>query len=216
MRIRQFLSLALVCALSITLISCSKESDISTETATGPNSTDVLRSASSGVAGTGRSVGHTPAGKLIAVQFVTRDTAEVRPIPPIDGTGTDEGLCFDGALIDLKTGRIIGTATDCLADISGDPASGMSLVGTTIFNLPGGSVVSRGNTTVQPILTDPSGTPITHITGAVPNPGENSIIGGTGRYQNATGSVRLSGAVNLSELGDGIITFDCVFVIRLD
>jgi hypothetical protein len=50
----------------------------------------------------------------------------------------------------------------------------------------------------------------------VPNPGANSIIGGTGRFQNATGSVRLSGAVNLSELGDGVITFDCVFVINLD
>ena len=37
-----------------------------------------------------------------------------------------------------------------------------------------------------------------------------------GRYQNATGSVRLSGAVNLSELGDGVITFDCLFVINLD
>jgi hypothetical protein len=92
----------------------------------------------------------------------------------------------------------------------------MALVGTTTFHLPGGTLTSRGSTTVQPILTDPIETPITHVTGAVPDAGANSIIGGTGRFANATGSVRLSGAVNLSNLDNGEITFDCVFAINLD
>jgi hypothetical protein len=150
------------------------------------------------------------------LRFVATALADERPIPPIPGTGTDTGLCFDGDLIDLATGRVIGSATDCLADIEGSPEEGMALVGTTIFNLPGGTITSRGLTTVQPVLTDPAGTPVTHTTGAIPNPGANSIIGGTGRFANASGSVRLSGAVNLDALGDGIIAFDCVFVIDLD
>jgi hypothetical protein len=150
------------------------------------------------------------------LQFAATAVGEERPIPPIPGSGTSTGLCFDGDLVDLATRRVIGTATDCLADIVGGPDVGMALVGTTTFNLPGGTLTSRGLTTVQPILTDPTETPITHTTGAVPNAGANSIIEGTGRFANATGSVRLSGAVNLSNLDNGEITFDCVFVINLD
>ena len=66
---------------------------------------------------------------------------------------------------------------------------GMALVGTTIFNLPGGTLISRGSTSVRPILTNPAETPITHVTGAIPNPGVNSVIEGTGRFAGATGSV---------------------------
>jgi hypothetical protein len=159
---------------------------------------------------------HYPPGTSFALRFVATATAEERDIIPVPGSGTDKALCFDGDLLDLETGRLIGTATDCLADISGDDVVGMALVGTTIFNLPGGSFTSRGNTTVQPILTDPTGTPITHVTGAIPHAGQNSIIDGTGKFEDASGSVRLSGAVNLSNLGAGEITFDCVFIINLD
>jgi hypothetical protein len=145
-----------------------------------------------------------------------RGTAEVEmmEIPETD-RGTTEGLCFTVDLVDLATGNVIGDATDCLADIDPDDGGGMALTGTTIFNFPGGTLVSRGRTTVQPILD--GSVDFTHITGAVPQDGENSVLSGTGRFNGATGAVRLSGAVNLSELDpDGKITFDCMFAISLD
>ena len=125
--------------------------------------------------------------------------------------------CFDLDLVDAKTGKIIGQASDCLSDINIvdetiDPPSIM-LTGTTFFFFPGGTLVSRGLTTVQPVLHGSAD--FTHITGAIPSPFENSVIYGDGKFKNAEGPVRLSGAVNLSALGDGLITFDCVFIIDI-
>ena len=152
------------------------------------------------------------AGKILVVGLQGTYTAETRPIPVTD-QGSTEAACFDLDLINLSTGKVIGTATDCLSDIS-DVGDGMALTGTTIFNLPGGTIMSRGRTTVKPITTNAADTPVTHITGAVPNAGTNSIISGTGKYAGASGEVRLSGAVNLSAFPT--ITFDCIFVITLD
>ena len=60
-------------------------------------------------------------------------------------------------------------------------------------------------------------TGITHITGAFPDDGENSIIAATGIFEGAVGAVRLSGAANLSRLGDaGEMGFACLFVIQLE
>lgn len=78
----------------------------------------------------------------------------------------------------------------------------------------GNQLTSRGQTTVQPTTI---GSPdVTHITGAIPATDENSILSGTRKFQDATGQVRLSGSVNLDNLGSGEITFDCLFVINLD
>jgi hypothetical protein len=111
----------------------------------------------------------------------------------------------------VKCGFQIGTATDCLADI--EPiGEGLKLVGTTFFNFTGGAqLVTRGNTTVQPILHGQNN--FTHTTGAEPS-GGNDILSGTNQFKKAKGSVRLSGFVNLSVEGE--ITFDCIFVINLD
>ena len=53
------------------------------------------------------------------------------------------------------------------------------------------------------------------VTGAVPSPYANNVIYGDGKFKNADGSVRLSGAVNMSALESGLIFFDCVFVIDI-
>jgi hypothetical protein len=123
----------------------------------------------------------------------------------------DDALCFDVDLLDAR-GKVIGTATDCLSAIT-PVGDGMALVGTTTFNLPNGTFIVRGHTTVQPLTTSvPS--PATHTTGAVPMPGANGVIHGTGAYQNFQAEARLSGAVNLSRLdSDSEITFDCLFSI---
>lgn len=127
-----------------------------------------------------------------------------------------DALCFpDLQMVEVKSGRVIGTARDCLSNIN-TVGDGMAITGTTFFNFhEGGSLVSRGETSVQPTTV---GSPdFTHITGAIPTAGSNQVLAGTEQYQNASGTVRLSGAVNLSLLeSDGQITFDCIFEINLN
>ena len=54
-------------------------------------------------------------------------------VPDIDGDGNDDAaLCFDVDLLDAS-GRKIGTATDCLSNIT-PVGGGLALVGTTIFH----------------------------------------------------------------------------------
>ena len=126
--------------------------------------------------------------------------------------------CFDMDLIDARTGWVIGSGADCLSNMGGDGAFGISLTATTFFHFPGGNLVSQGQVTVQPILTNPDGIPpqFTHVTGAAPIPGTNNVIYGDRRFRNAKGQVRLSGLVNLSQFTSGIIDFDCVFIIDLE
>ena len=133
-------------------------------------------------------------------------------VPDIDGDGTDDpGTCFDVDIVDAA-GKKIGTATDCLSNITA-VGDGLSLVGTTTFHLSNGTFTARGNTTVQPITTSGS-SPITHTTGAVPMNGENGVLSGSDDFENWQAQVRLAGAVNLSKLdSEGLITFDCLFAV---
>ena len=129
-------------------------------------------------------------------------------LPPLDA------LCFDMDLVDAKTGNVIGRGSDCLSDINPGGSDGLQLTATTFFYFPGGTLVSRGRVTVQPVTT--GSTDFTHITGAMPSPYDNNVMYGDGKFKNAYGSVRLSGAVNMSALNtDGKIFFDCVFVIDI-
>lgn len=133
-------------------------------------------------------------------------------VPDIDGDGSDDAAtCFDVDILDAS-GNVVGTATDCLSNIT-PVGDGMALIGTTIFRLSNGTFTSRGNTTVQPVTTA-GPTPITHTTGAVPMNGNNGVLSGTGDFENWQAQVRLAGAVNLSRLdAEGMITFDCLFAV---
>ncbi len=141
-------------------------------------------------------------------------------VPDIDGDGVDDrAMCFDVNVFNVTNNKMIGRGTDCLAMVTPTDA-GVALVGTTYFYLPGGKLVTRGKTSVQPVFhptTTPRGQSITHITGASSD--GNSVVDGTGRFANANGTVRLSGMVNmekfLGNVGDPI-TFDCLFVIDLN
>lgn len=126
-----------------------------------------------------------------------------------------DAVCFDLDLVDVKTGNTIGSASDCLSGIAGSSSdNGLMLTGTTFFFFPGGTLISQGLTTVQPVLHGSAD--FTHITGAVPSSSDDGVIYGDGKFKNAAGPVRLSGAVNLSLLdSDGLITFDCVFIIDI-
>jgi hypothetical protein len=152
----------------------------------------------------------------IIVQLRGTATGYGSEVPDIDGDGNDdEAMCFDMELVDPEKDKVIGTATDCLSNIT-EVGDGLALVGTTYFyfDKKKDSIVSRGLTTVQP-KTHGSEL-ITHITGALPSPGENSILFGTGKYKKASGSVRLSGAVDMSNIDNNQITFDCIFIIDLN
>ncbi len=132
----------------------------------------------------------------------------------------DVGTCFTGDLVDLKTNNVIGTAVDCLdniTDVSGKkqpPGTQLTLDGTAFFNFPQGQLVSEAKTTVSALQYIPGlQDGFTHTTGSpAPSVGSN-IISGTKDFQNADGTVRLSGLVNLHASGN--ISFDCVFVINL-
>lgn len=144
-------------------------------------------------------------------------------VPDIDGDGDDDdAICFDVELVNAKNDRVIGTATDCLSEIdfeNGDNG-GIALIGTTYFYMHQGMLITRGQTTVQPTnhpTTTPSGQMITHITGASGT--GNAILSGTGRFAGSTGTVRLSGMVDMSKFNEddgNLIAFDCLFVINLD
>ena len=139
--------------------------------------------------------------------------AEMRP-NPLDPT--QELPCFDVPLHDLVTGEVLGMGTDCLS-VAEDQEScnGLEVTATTIFKLKDGSLTLKGLTSVQPTTFGSS--EVTHITGAIPQVGENSIISGDGIYNNASGSVRLSGAVNMANMeSKGEATFDCLWVVYLD
>ncbi|MDA9982775.1 hypothetical protein N9H39_08595 [Gammaproteobacteria bacterium] len=136
-----------------------------------------------------------------------------------DGSGGEmAALCFDVNLMDLKNRQVVGTAIDCLSEIV-DVGGNIDLIGTTFFNLPRGTLITQGLTSVRPARpgTETDVGPITHITGAAST--GNAIIDGTKRFTGATGTARLSGMVNLAVFGGAAgtdITFDCIFDISLD
>ena len=152
------------------------------------------------------------AGKVRAFQIQGTATAHECKIPRTAAGTTRTDLCFTVDLFEYVGGkrRLVGTATDALADVK-QVGDGLALTGTTFFNLPEGTLVTRGGTTVQPVtINSPS---VTHITGAIPNMGENNVLDGTGAFKDARASLRLAGAVNTSNFANNQISFDCLFVV---
>ena len=96
----------------------------------------------------------------------------------------------------------------------GDQTDSFLVDRTTIFNFPRGRLVAQGNTTVVPIF-GASSPAYTHVVGDVDDT-TNNVVSGTGRFADATGDVRLSGIVDMSQFGAGIVGFNCIFVIDLD
>lgn len=149
------------------------------------------------------------------------------PREPDPSKGEAGSWCFDAPLYDLKTDKQVGMAADCLEVIevvdnggtAGDPSDdAVKVRGVTRFELPQGRLVSVSETTVAPTTWDTPG--FTHTTLAIS--AEDNILTeyGTDAFRNATGRVRISGAVNMSNFnpatGEGEITFSCLFPIRLD
>jgi hypothetical protein len=93
-------------------------------------------------------------------------------------------------------------------------------------------LVNNGCTSVRPFFAGVGDSGVTHMTGSIgpdelggnnppltdsPCETAGGIVHSTrGLRRFADGEVRLSGAVNLSQAGDGVITFSCIFVIKND
>ncbi|MER0202989.1 MAG: hypothetical protein DU480_03840 [Nitrosomonas sp.] len=160
------------------------------------------------------------AGKHMVLNLTGSGDMYESTVPDIDGDGVeDSAMCFDVKVVNAKNNQIIGRGTDCLSKVT-PTGTGVALVGTTYFHLPGGSLITRGKTSVQPVLhptVTPRGLTVTHITGAASD--QNSVIGGTGRFASASGKVRLSGMVSMANFAGNVgdpIVFDCLFVVDLD
>ena len=149
------------------------------------------------------------------IALVGTAIGEVRSVPPLGLDGVaDEGLCFDLDMLDAATGRRLGSATDCITVLEATD-EGIKLIGTAIFEFPQGTIVARGLTSVRPTIPGHGSEPVTHGTTAIPSPGENSILEATGAFTGLQASVRLSGAVNLSNLASSNeMTLDCLFVFK--
>lgn len=139
--------------------------------------------------------------------------------------------CFELPILSLKNGKDVGFGVDCLSvfDDTGDlMGEGLQLEAKTFFFLPKGTLVNHGCTSVRPFFEGVGDSGVTHMTGSIgpaelggenpPGPTEcvnaNGIVyADRGMKKFLDGSVRLSGAVNLSEVDEGIITFSCLFVL---
>ena len=123
--------------------------------------------------------------------------------------------CFDLELFGVRSGRRIGTGSDCLDLDSMEGVSdigGFAISNTSFFRFEDGTLQTRNRTTVQPTI---DGSPtMTHLTASMPL--LENVIGGTGVFEGASGTARLHGGIDMSEFDDGVVTFACVFVIELD
>lgn len=150
---------------------------------------------------------------------------------PATELGSTEASCHQHELLDLKRDRVIGTAVDATTDLfpAGDDA--LYATGTTTFQVTAGRFAGstlqvRGTGTIQPMVVgDPSfewksralasqNTPISHIAGIYPEPGENMVLKGTGVFKGATGTFALFGGLDIaSDPAAG--TFNCIYKIDL-
>lgn len=139
----------------------------------------------------------------------------IESVPNVEG----DVVCHDVDMLDLQTNEVIATSTDCFSDAQPDSGGGAGFVGTTFLNFPDGTIIAQGSFTAQPVLretTTITGETITAITGAAKK--GNSFIGGTGKYENSAGNVRVSGMIDGTDYafmpGDPLY-FDCIFEIQL-
>jgi hypothetical protein len=173
--------------------------------------------------------GSTAVGRPPSAEEIARGVVDTLPA----GDLVTSAVCFDVPIFDVRSGRQVGTGTDCLFNINAvglvvvDDGQGgtvplpiVRLEAQTTFNLPGGSFTAGGETSVAPITTglgvNGVDGALTHITGAIPNPASSgNIIEATGAFsglENSATQARLSGSAGLGNFPTDM-AFDCVFVV---
>jgi hypothetical protein len=128
------------------------------------------------------------------------------------GFALTDFACHEMPLIDPSTKMQLGKGIDCLAGITSDDNGGMTLTGVSVFMLPGGTIMSIGQTSVPAFINGwGSGEGArSHVTGGFPT--TDNIIATTGEFEGMGGKARVSGMVRA---GGEKMMFDCLFVIDL-
>ena len=136
--------------------------------------------------------------------------------------------CFELPILDLGSGNPVGIGVDCLNVFHAEEA-GLKIEALSFFFLPRGTLVNHGCTSVRPFWDGIGNSGVTHMTGSIgpaelggdnppaaetPCESTGGVIYATkGMKKFLNGETRLSGAVNLSNAGNGVITFSCLFVL---
>lgn len=152
--------------------------------------------------------------KQIQLEVIGRGTAVGQPktlVHPKTGENLEPD-CFLMDLIDPKTGNVIGTLQDCVVN-SETPSDGTitSRVITSI-NIDGRGTIQAENIVFQEL--QPPYNELKFNTSFTPT--ENNVINTTFEFEGMEGTVALDGEVNLSNLEQGIVTFNCNFIINLE
>ena len=128
------------------------------------------------------------------------------------GFALTDFACHEMPIIDPTTKMQLGKGIDCLAGITPNDNGGLTLTGVSIFMLPGGTIMSKGGTSLPAFINGVgSGEGSrSHITGGFPT--SNNIIATTGDFKGMSGKARLSGMIRA---GGEKMVFDCLFVIDL-
>ncbi|NKB47849.1 MAG: hypothetical protein GKS02_00645 [Alphaproteobacteria bacterium] len=128
------------------------------------------------------------------------------------GFSLTDFACHEMPLIDPATKMQLGKGIDCLAGITSDGNGGLTLTGVSIFLLPGGTIISKGETSLPAFINGVGSGDghRTHVTGGVPT--TDNVIATTGDFAGMGGKARLSGMIRV---GGEKMVFDCLFVIDL-
>lgn len=128
------------------------------------------------------------------------------------GFALTDFTCHEMPLIDPATKMQLGKGIDCLAGITPDGNGGMTLTGVSIFMLPGGIIISKGETSLPAFIkgVGSGDGQRTHVTGGIPT--TDNIVATTGDFAGMVGKARLSGMIRA---GGKNMVFDCLFVLDL-
>lgn len=158
--------------------------------------------------------GGTPEPEQIQLTVIGRGTvlSQSKTIVHPKTGETLEPDCFLMNLIDPDTGNIIGTLEDCVVEniIPSDGTITSRVI--TSINIDGRGTIQAENIVFQEIL--PPVQELNFSTLFIPT--ENNVINTTFEFEGMEGTVALEGEVNVKQMGDGIITFDCIFTINLE
>ncbi len=128
---------------------------------------------------------------------------------------TQESLvatCFLMDLIDPETQDTIGTLEDCVLSMVTPSDGTITSEVITSIQIDGRGTIQSENIVFQELI--PPVNELNFITSFTPT--ENNVFNATLEFEGMEGTVSLEGEINLSQLGEGIVTFNCLFEIQLN
>lgn len=152
-------------------------------------------------------------------------------VPPTD-LGTTTADCHHHDIVDLRTGKVIGSAIDSSTDAE-LVGNQIVVTGTTFFSIEkgpfkGAKLTLRGRGAIAPhpipnvelafagIDLPVDKVPITHFAAITPIKGvDNNVLEASGKLRGAQGTFALWGQLDLSQLPNNG-AFNCIYNIQLD